>query len=114
MLFRSVQFEDGKIAKYHQGQFDQISLAYAISIHKSQGSEFDVVLIAAYGANYMIMTRNLLYTAVTRAKKMVVLLSDTASVERMVRNNYTAKRYSMLVQFVRDCARRCGLETVAP
>ncbi len=109
-----VQFEDGKIAKYHQGQFDQISLAYAISIHKSQGSEFDVVLIAAYGANYMIMTRNLLYTAVTRAKKMVVLLGDTASVERMVRNNYTAKRYSMLVQFVRDCARRCGLETVAP
>lgn len=105
----TVRFEDGKIAKYRQGQFDQIIPAYAISIHKSQGSEFDVVVIAVTGGNYMIMTRNLLYTAVTRAKRMVVLLGTSEAIGKMVRNTYTVRRYSMLVRFLRDCARRAGI-----
>lgn len=98
----AVRFEDGREAKYKQSEFEQISLAYAISIHKSQGSEFEVALIAVAGGNYMIMTRNLIYTAVTRAKKMVVIVGNSDSLQKMVSNNYTAKRYSMLAEFIKE------------
>ncbi|MEG2413812.1 MAG: ATP-dependent RecD-like DNA helicase [Clostridia bacterium] len=95
-----VEFEDGKVAKYAQSDFEQLALAYAISIHKSQGSEFSVALIAIAGGSYMIMTRNLLYTAVTRAKNMVVIVGNRDSVEKMVKNNFTEKRYSMLADML--------------
>ena len=96
----TVTFEDGKTAKYSQGSLDQIKPAYAISVHKSQGSEFPVVVLALPKGNYMIMTRNLLYTAVTRAKEMAVLIGSSDNLEKMVKNNYTAKRYSMLESFL--------------
>ncbi|MEG1608783.1 MAG: AAA family ATPase, partial [Clostridia bacterium] len=101
-LSLSVLFEDGRKAKYKQADFDQIALAYAISIHKSQGSEFEIALIAVAGGNYMIMTRNLIYTAVTRAKKMVVIVGNSDSLQKMIANNYTAKRYSMLADFIKE------------
>ncbi len=72
-----------------------------MTIHKSQGSEFDTVVIAL-DANYMLQTRNLLYTAVTRAKKMVVLVGAKKTVARMIRNNETARRYSLLVNLIDD------------
>ena len=71
------------------------------TIHKSQGSEFDAVVIAL-DANYMLQSRNLLYTAVTRAKKLVVIAGSKATVGRMVKNNETAKRYSLLVNLIDD------------
>ena len=96
----TVLFDDGKRVKYMQGDFDDLTLAYAISVHKSQGSEFPVVIIALMSGNYMILTSNLLYTAVTRAKEMAVLIGSSDNLEKMVKNNYTAKRYSMLESFL--------------
>ena len=105
-----VAFDDGRRVRYGQGDFDELTLAYAISVHKSQGSEFPVVIVAVTSGNYMILTRNLLYTAVTRAKNMVVLVGATENIEKMVKNNYTAKRYSLLSDFVKDAyARKAGI-----
>lgn len=97
----TVRFDDDKIAVYQYSDLEQLALAYAVTVHKSQGSEFDAVVIAL-DANYMLQTRNLLYTAVTRAKKIVVLVGSRKSVSRMVRNNETARRYSLLVNLIED------------
>ena len=75
---------------------DELELAYAISVHKSQGSEFPVVIIPLAWGPPMLMTRNLLYTAVTRAREMVTIVGRERVIEAMVRNNYIEKRYSGL------------------
>lgn len=72
------------------------NLAYAITIHKSQGSEFDTVVLALSPGHPRMMARNLLYTAVTRAKSRVVLVGAEALVQRMVLNDHTVRRYSLL------------------
>ena len=95
-----IAFEDKKVATYPRGELGQISLAYAITIHKSQGSEFDVVVIPVVPGPSLILTRNLIYTAVTRAKKMVVLVGDKSALGRMVKNNFTTKRYTLLKDFL--------------
>ena len=95
-----VEFDDGRIATYRQENFDELTLAYAISIHKSQGSEFPAVIITAYGGNPYLMTRNLLYTAITRAKSLVVIEGTKESAAKMVKNNYTAKRNTLLSEFI--------------
>ena len=97
-----ITFDDQKIATYPRGELSQISLAYAITIHKSQGSEFDVVIIPLVSGPSLILTRNLIYTAVTRAKKMVVLVGDKGALARMVKNSHTAKRYTLLKDFLID------------
>ncbi|MBR4124117.1 MAG: ATP-dependent RecD-like DNA helicase [Clostridia bacterium] len=96
----TVLFEDGRRAIYARENIFELMLSYAITIHKSQGSEFDIVVIPVISGSGMILTRNLLYTAVTRAKKMVVLVGTKQNIARMVHNNYTIKRYSMLKQFL--------------
>jgi exodeoxyribonuclease V alpha subunit len=96
-----VRFEDDKVAIYQYEDAEQLALAYAVTIHKSQGSEFDAVVIAL-DANYMLQSRNLLYTAVTRAKKLVVIAGSKNTVARMVKNNETARRYSLLVNLIDD------------
>ena len=73
-----------------------------MSVHKSQGSEFRAVVVALSQGNYFIMTRNLLYTAVTRARDLVVIVGDRDTLSRMVRNNYTAKRYTLLTEFISE------------
>ncbi len=95
-----VIFDDGKLVSYDGSDLDELTLAYCVSVHKSQGSEFPVVILVLSGANYLIMTRNLLYTAVTRAKRMVVIVGEEACIKKMVANNYTAKRYSLLRHFL--------------
>ena len=95
-----VEFEDGRIARYVKSDLSEITLSYAITIHKSQGSEFDVVIIPVVSGPPMLLTRNLLYTAVTRAKKMVVLVGTKQCIARMVHNNYTKIRYTMLKYFL--------------
>ncbi len=92
----TVVFEDNKEVKYEFSQLDELELAYAISIHKSQGSEFPVVLIPIAWGPPMLMTRNLLYTAITRARELVVLVGRERVLYKMVDNNYIAKRYSGL------------------
>ncbi|MDE7216143.1 MAG: ATP-dependent RecD-like DNA helicase [Clostridia bacterium] len=105
-----VEFDDGKIATYKQENFDELSLAYAISIHKSQGSEFPAVIITVSGGNPFLMTRNLLYTAITRAKSFVVIEGSKESVAKMVKNDYTAKRNTLLCDFIKENCKKVGIE----
>ncbi len=91
-----VMFEDGRHCSYPRTEISQLSLAYAITIHKSQGSEFDVVILPAVAGPSMILTRNLIYTGVTRAKKMVVIVGEKKNLKRMVSNSYTVQRFTLL------------------
>ena len=95
-----VWFEDGRECIYPRTELYQLSLAYAITIHKSQGSEFDVVVIPIISGTGLILTRNLIYTAVTRAKKMVVLVGEKKNLMRMISNVYTVQRFTMLKDFL--------------
>lgn len=101
----TVEFEDGRAAVYTPDIYNQLVLAYAITVHKSQGSEFDAVVMPITAGGPMIMTRNLLYTAITRARKMVVLIGDKYNIKKMVDNNYVAKRYSLLTDFIAEAKR---------
>lgn len=98
----NVRFDDNKVSEYSLSDIDQIIPAYAVSVHKSQGSEFKAEVVALSQGNYFIMTRNLLYTAVTRAKDLCVIVGAEDVVKRMVRNNYTAKRYTLLTRFLTE------------
>lgn len=97
----TVRFDDDKVAVYQYSDIEQLALAYAVTIHKSQGCEFDAVVVAL-DANYMLQTRNLLYTAVTRAKKLVVIVGAKKTVAKMIRNNETARRYSLLINLIEE------------
>ncbi len=97
-----VEFEDGRICTYPRTEISQLSLAYAITIHKSQGSEFNTVVIPIIAGAPMILTRNLIYTAVTRAKKMVVLVGEKKNLRKMISNNYTVQRFTMLKKLLID------------
>lgn len=91
----SVVFEDRRVT-YNFKDLDELDLAYAATVHKSQGSEFPVIIVPVYDAPYMLMNRNLLYTAVTRAKELVVLVGREDIIRRMVDNNRIVTRYSSL------------------
>ena len=91
----SVVFDDRHVT-YDFSSLDELELAYAVTVHKSQGSEYPVVILPLYGAPPMLLTRNLLYTAVTRAQKMVVLVGREDIVAQMVGNNRQAMRYTGL------------------
>ncbi len=87
-----VVFDDEKNVWYQFSELDQLELAYGITIHKSQGSEFDVVILAVPQAAPMLLTRNLLYTAITRAKKLLVLLGNKNTINYMINNVDSKKR----------------------
>ncbi len=87
-----VVFDDEKNVWYQFSELDQLELAYCITIHKSQGSEFDVVVLAVPQAAPMLLTRNLLYTAITRAKKLLVLLGNKNTINYMINNVDSKKR----------------------
>ena len=91
-----VLFDDGRLAEYTFTQSDELDLAYCISIHKSQGSEFPTVLLPLAGGPAMLLNRNLLYTAVTRAKGLVYCLGHRDTVARMVRTVQSRRRYTSL------------------
>ncbi len=91
-----VLFDDGKQVTYENAILDEIELAYAVTVHKSQGSEFRTVVIPVFYGTEKLFTRNLLYTAVTRAKEMVVLVGQKGAICKMVDNDYEAKRFSGL------------------
>ena len=98
----TVLFEDGRVANYLLSELNELVLSYAITIHKSQGSEFDVVIMPVITGAPMLLTKNLLYTAVTRAKRMVVLVGTKRAIKIMVSNNYTQVRFSMLKHFLKN------------
>jgi exodeoxyribonuclease V alpha subunit len=89
---------DGRVIDYEFSQLDELVHAYAISIHKSQGSEFPVVIIPILNQHYLMLQRNLLYTAVTRARKLVVLVGSKQSIAIAVRNNRISKRNTKLAE----------------
>ena len=91
-----MRFEDGRECEYDQAALNDLMLAYAISVHKSQGCEFRVVVMPLWQGNPMLYTRNLLYTAVTRAREAVVLTGSKSMLGYMVNNNQLSERYSAL------------------
>lgn len=92
----TILFDDGKLVTYENALLDEIELAYAITVHKSQGSEFKTVVIPIFWGTEKLFSRNLLYTAVTRAREMVILVGQKSALIKMVDNDYEAKRYSSL------------------
>ena len=98
----AVEFDDGRRAVYDTGMLDELEPAYCMSVHKSQGSEFDAVVLPLFSGPPMLMTRNLLYTAVTRARRLVVIVGRESCVRAMVDNNHVTRRYSGLAQRLRE------------
>jgi exodeoxyribonuclease V alpha subunit len=92
----TVRFDQRDVI-YDYGELDEISLAYAITIHKSQGSEFPVVVTPLAMQQYLLLQRNLIYTGITRGKKLVVLIGQRKALAMAVRNNKTENRYSGLL-----------------
>ncbi len=97
-----VKFEDEKYVSYEFKQLDELELAYAITIHKSQGSEYPAVIIPMFTGPRMLMTKNLLYTAVTRAKKCVCMVGVEDYFHQMASNESEQKRYSSLDERIRQ------------
>jgi len=98
----TVMYDDRKVVYDFKDIADELELAYCITIHKSQGSEFPVVIIPMYDAPYMLVNRNLFYTGVTRAKNLVVLVGKETVINAMVDNNREDKRYSGLKKRLKD------------
>ena len=92
----TVEFDEGRIVEYPFKMLEELELAYAITIHKSQGSEYPAVVIPLLSGPRMLMNRNLLYTAVTRARKCVTLVGNEKTFYEMVENITEQKRYSGL------------------
>lgn len=95
-------FDEEKLVEYDFKQLDDIKLAYATTVHKSQGSEFPVIIMPMVSGPPMLMTRNLLYTAITRAKNLVVLVGEERYMYMMIKNNIITNRYSSLDKKIRD------------
>lgn len=92
----TVEFDEGRMVEYSYKLLDELELAYAITIHKSQGSEYPAVVIPLLSGPSMLMNRNLLYTAVTRARKCVTLVGNDTTFNQMIQNTSQQKRYSGL------------------
>lgn len=97
----TVEFDEGRMVEYSLKNLDELELAYAITIHKSQGSEYPAVVIPLLNGPQMLMNRNLLYTAVTRAKKCVTLVGDENTFVSMIQNTRQQKRYTGLGEEIR-------------
>ncbi|MBM6829596.1 ATP-dependent RecD-like DNA helicase [Anaerotignum lactatifermentans] len=97
-----VVFDDGKVVDYDFSQLEELELAYAITIHKSQGSEYPVVILPVHSGPPMLMTRNLLYTAITRARELVVLVGLPETISAMVANDREVGRYTGLTERIQN------------
>ena len=97
-----MEFEDGRQAQYSFKQLEELELAYAVTIHKSQGSEYPAVIIPILSGPRMLMNRNLLYTAVTRARRCVTVVGSENTFAEMIRNEKQQQRYSSLDKRIRE------------
>jgi exodeoxyribonuclease V alpha subunit len=92
-----INFDDKRVI-YDVSGLDEVEHAYAVTVHKSQGCEYPIVVIPLYRTSPMLLTRNLFYTAVTRAKRMVILVGKSEIAGTMVSNSHVGKRYTGLKQ----------------
>ena len=92
----TVLFDEDKEVVYESGDLEYLEQAYCLSVHKAQGSEFPVIVMPVTGGSPMLLTRNLLYTALTRAKSLVVLVGTEEVIRRMVENDHVVRRYTTL------------------
>ena len=99
--FAEVVFDDGGVQRYELAELDQLSMAYAISIHRSQGSEFPAVVLPLTTQHYPMLQRNLLYTAVTRARELFVLIGSRRALKRAIENDRPARRNTNLAARLR-------------
>lgn len=97
----TVNFE-GKNMKYEAQELEELSLSYACTVHKSQGCEFEIIIMPVTFKHYIMLRRNLLYTAVTRAKKAVILIGEKRAIEHAVNNNDSQKRNTLLAKKLRN------------
>jgi len=97
----TIRFDERSV-KYDFGELDEVSLAYAVTIHKSQGSEFPAVVIPIATQHYMLLQRNLIYTGITRGKKLVVLTGQKKALGIAVHNDRPQRRYSGLLASLRS------------
>lgn len=98
----TVLFDDEKEVQYSFNQLDELQLAYATTVHKAQGSEFPIIIMPIHWGPPMLLTRNLIYTAITRARQLVVLVGERKYLGMMISNNKIAKRYSSLDKKIRE------------
>ena len=98
----SVRFDSGRLVEYEPGELDELQLAYALSIHKSQGSEFPCVLLPVSKQHYVMLERSLIYTALTRAKKLAVLIGDPAALEMAIRRQSSRRRWTGLTDLLTE------------
>ena len=96
---------DDRLVSYDYGELDEVSLAYAITIHKAQGSEFPAVVIPVAMQHFMLLERNLIYTGITRARKFLVVVGQRKALGLAVRNEQSRKRYSGLLSSLKETAR---------
>ena len=99
-----VEFEDGRWAEYSFKQLDELELAYAITIHKAQGSEYPAVVIPLLQGPRQLYNRNLIYTAVTRARKCVTLVGSDSVFQEMIQNTSEQRRNTSLAERIRELA----------
>ena len=99
----TVRFDQELIA-YSFEDSEQLVLAYAVTVHKSQGSEFPAVVMPLLGSHYKMLQRNLLYTGMTRARKLMILAGSRKAVSMAVRNAVREPRYSLLYEKLKDAA----------
>ena len=100
----TVEYEDNKRVQYHFSQLDELELAYAVTIHKSQGSEYPAVIMPLLSGPRQLLNRNLLYTGITRAKKCVTLIGSEETIKEMILNGNAGKRYTGLLMRIREAA----------
>ncbi len=97
-----IELGDGRTAEYERGELDQLAHAYAVSVHKSQGSEYPAVVIPVHTQHFVMLQRSLLYTAVTRGKKLVVIVGSKKAVGMAVRNASARRRWTWLAERIRE------------
>ncbi len=102
---------DDRLVQYEYSQLDEIDLSYATTVHKSQGSEYKVVIMPVFSGVPMLMTRNLLYTAITRGKKLVILVGKRSSICNMVDNNREVERNSSLAYYLKRMVEKLNPES---
>ena len=99
----TVRFDDDRVIEYTDADMEALELSYCISVHKSQGSEFEAVVLPLSAGPPVLLTRNLLYTAVTRARRLVVVVGREDVMRRMVESDRVARRFSALSERLRAC-----------